>query len=126
MQTYPILDGSGELYAFEIELLLISASTVGRIMRTKLGATITPKSRKFYSNNDVRLGFVLQGAHFIVVEPFGDNSRYWVGPHSEGGARNPLIDQVHESLKEYSPTFMGWLRTFKGRHDAAKTRAPVA
>jgi hypothetical protein len=119
MQTYPILNTSGELYAFEIDLLLISASTVGRLMRSKLGATITPRPRKFYSNNDVRLGFVLQGVHFIVVEPFGDNSRYWVGPYAEDGARNPLIDQVHELLKEYRPTLMGWLRTFKGNHSAA-------
>jgi len=121
MQTFPIFDTNGDLYAFEINHFLISGATIGRIVRSQLEATITPNPTKAFSNKDVRLGFSFKGVQFIVVEPFGDNSRYWIGPYSEsdGLVRNPLIDLVHACISEYRPTPLGWLRTFRGRPNSA-------
>ena len=119
MRTYPIPDANGELYAFEVGNLLISGATIGRIVRSKLGATITSKPTTVLSKTDVRLGFILRGVQFVVVEPYGDNSRYWVGPESEGRIRNPLIDMVHAAISEYRPTPISWLLTFQGHHNAS-------
>jgi hypothetical protein len=119
MRTYPLLDANGELYAFEVGNVLIGGATIGRLVRSKLGATITSGPTAVFSSTDVRLGFTFNGARFIAVEPFGDNSRYWVGSESDGLVRHPLIDSVHAVIREYWPLPLAWLRSFTGlRNDA--------
>jgi hypothetical protein len=113
MRTHPIRDSSGSLLAFEVENLLIGGATIGRIVKAKLGATIIPNARFVFRNRDVRLGFEVDGVQFVVVEPFGDSSRYWIGPAADDVAPSPLIEGVYEAIAKYSPTPLGWLRTFR-------------
>jgi hypothetical protein len=113
MRTHPIRDSSGNLLAFEVENLLIGGATIGRIVKAKLGAAIIPHARSVIDNRDVRLAFQLDGVQFVVVEPFGDSSRYWIGPSADDLVPTPLIEGVHEAIAKYSPTPLGWLRTFR-------------
>ena len=46
---------------------------------------------RFGSPDDVRIEFKCLG-HFIVMEPFGDNSRYWVGPK---GGKDDVVATAH-------------------------------
>jgi hypothetical protein len=118
MHTHPIRNSSGHLLAFEVGNTLIGPATFGRIMESKLGARIIPKPWKKFKNADVRLGFELRGDQFIVVEPYGDNSRYWVGPVGDELVHNPIIDLIHAAIGSYTPSPLGWLRTFLRTRDA--------
>jgi hypothetical protein len=79
MKTYEIKDDKGKLLAFEINNYFLSFKTLVRILN------------KFHDVNEVRLGsekdirlhFKYKGCPFVAWEPFGDNSRIWIGP--EGG-----------------------------------------
>ncbi len=37
----------------------------------------------FESGNEIHTEFTFDGAKFVVWEPFGDNSRFWIGPSDE-------------------------------------------
>ena len=112
MRTYPNLDSNGELCAFEVDNMLIGAATIGRILRKQVGAQITFQPRWTFTVGDVRLEFTVNSADFVVIEPFEDNSRYWIGPEQGGLTRNPVIDVVHQAIARYKPTPIAWLRTF--------------
>src|SRR5690606_34196895 len=119
MRTHKILDGAGNLYAFEIGNFLVSGSTLARILKTKLGAVITSPPTAVISKTDIRQVFQLHGSRFIVEETFGDNSRYWVGPEASDGVRDPLSDQIHEVISQYLPGPLGWFRSLWANHRAA-------
>jgi hypothetical protein len=53
-----------------------------RIARRIPGARVVRSQRRFASSNrDGFCEFELDGVTFIIEEPFGDNSRYWIGPN---------------------------------------------
>jgi hypothetical protein len=113
MRTHPILDSNGNLCAFEVSNLLLGAATIGRILRKQLGATIPYRPWWNLNVGDVRLEFTLNSLDFVVIEPFGDNSRYWIGPE-QGVLRTPVIDAIHQCIAHYKPTPLAWVRTFLG------------
>ncbi|MBL6752172.1 MAG: hypothetical protein ISP90_16755 [Nevskia sp.] len=51
---------------------------MGAINRILRGVGATSLKRQLRS--DDRLMFMLAGEQWVVHEPWGDNSRYWVGP----------------------------------------------
>lgn len=46
----------------------------------------------FESGNEIHTEFTFDGANFVVWEPFGDNSRFWIGPSDDetGAVTNTL------------------------------------
>jgi hypothetical protein len=114
MRTHPVFDSNGELCAFEVSNALLGAATIGRILRKQLGATITHRPSSFLKVGDVRLEFTLNAIDFVVIEPFGDNSRYWIGPEQGELKRTPAIDAIHQSIARYKPTPLAWIGTFLG------------
>jgi hypothetical protein len=84
MKTYDLIDDSGRLFAFEVP------SRLGRVGIRKIIEKIPgAKILKFYGyfatgGEDIRGEFELNGKIFDVFEPFGDNSRYWIGPKHKG------------------------------------------
>lgn len=77
MRTYDICKENGELMAFEVNNLLLTRLGAIRVVRRISGVKIlaTPWVRQ-----DVFCRFALEGREFLIEEPWGDNSRYWVGP----------------------------------------------
>jgi hypothetical protein len=57
------------------------------------------------SPDDARIEFKCQGHDFIVMEPFGDNSRYWIG--RKGGKDDPAaaanIGRIKAAFERYKP-----------------------
>lgn len=76
MKTYPIKRADGYLQAFEIGNSFVSIGTIKRLLRSVPG--VSDLKRSFRS--DDRLTFTLYGALWVVHEPWGDSSRYWIGP----------------------------------------------
>ena len=76
MKTHPILRADGSMLAFEVTSAWISFRPLFKILRSVDG--ITNARRNYFNEN--RLTFLFCGQPFVVNEPWGDNSRYWVGP----------------------------------------------
>lgn len=99
MRTYPLFREDGSLFAFEVTSAWISFHALFKILRSIDGVTSV---RKNYFNED-RASFAYRGERWVVNEPFGDNSRYWIGPEI---GLNSTLDAVaiheafckHESL----------------------------
>ena len=100
MRTYPLRTKSGEIYAFEVDNTLLSAARIGRIVRESLGAQVTSGPNTFFARTDVRLTFKLKEKSFQVWEPYGDNSRYWIGPDNAESDRLPEIDIIREAIEK--------------------------
>lgn len=111
MRTYP-LQASGALHAFEVSNIWLQPRAIARLVRSQ-GAEVTFERRLFRSG-DVRLLFRFKGREFQVVEPFGDNSRYWIGPADDSTAPAEGISDLHEVFVRYRPGFLGVIRSLVG------------
>jgi hypothetical protein len=85
--------------------LLVSRRTIARILDKIEGVTEVHLGGRFGSPDDVRIEFKCQGHDFIVMEPFGDNSRYRGGP--KGGknhvAAGADIGRIKAAFEGYKP-----------------------
>jgi hypothetical protein len=104
MRTYPLYDKSGAMFAFEVDNWVVSPRRLSHLVRSGLGAVVTQGPRGFFSREDWRLRFLYAGVEFEVWEPFGDNSRYWIGPVGKSPQRTDAIDDIHNILANYKPT----------------------
>lgn len=83
MRTHPVLRSDGTVMAFEIGSAFITMDGISRILRSVSGVSgIRPTT-----GSDDRLLFEYEGESCAVSEPFGDNSRYWIGPASPDHSR---------------------------------------
>ena len=107
MKTYPIKEGA-DPFAFEIDHVYLSRRTIARVLNTVEGVTEVHLGGRFGSSDDIRVEFKCQGHDYIVMEPFGDNSRYWIGP--KGGKDDVLaaanIGKMEGAFDRYKPPFL--------------------
>ncbi|MDH3623485.1 MAG: hypothetical protein OEQ49_06390 [Myxococcales bacterium] len=94
MKTYPIIDDVGSLRGFEIAVPL-SYRPIYRALRSVEG--VTDVKRTWF--NEDRMKFKFNGEPFIVWEPYGDNSRYWIGPADPPSEQD--ISPIHEAFERY-------------------------
>ncbi len=81
MKTFPLTtEGGTSVFAFEISNTLILQSTITHLLTGVDGVTDVRGRKLFSKSSDVHVEFRYLGQPFIVLEPFGDNSRYWIGP----------------------------------------------
>jgi hypothetical protein len=85
MHTSPTHDDQGHLTGFEISNLLISRGGVVRLLRTVPMVTITKNPKRWTLEDDDFVHFTMSGYLFKVIEPFGDNDRYWIVAEDEAG-----------------------------------------
>jgi hypothetical protein len=60
------------------------------------------EKRKLFSRwEEIHIWFIYLNRECVVIEPFGDNSRYWIGP------KNPEeefdISRLEQAFKQYQP-----------------------
>ncbi len=99
MRTYPIENEFGELHAFEIDNFRIGRSGTAKIIEGVPGVVMLRKPKKLLSwfREEVFCEFKLNGVHFQIDEPYGDNSRYWIGQKEVGGWC-PELDTIHKAF----------------------------
>jgi hypothetical protein len=104
METYPIVDPKKGAYpfAFEIENTYVSRRTVARLLGRLDGVADVVFGGRLGSTNDVRVGFKYRNHEYIVLEPFGDNSRYWIGPENPAESAGD-IGEVESAFRRYRP-----------------------
>jgi len=113
MRTYPVRSDSGApTPIFQIDSIYMSARAIASLLsrsdhvtNVRLGRNIPGETR------DVKVRFDYQGRPFMVWEPFGDNSRYWIGPADmvEGESEVPTppsIDSLRRTFDQYRPFFL--------------------
>jgi hypothetical protein len=104
MKTYPLQNERGELYAFEIpNSSFLSSHGVSRYFSRCPGVSISRVRRLFARNDEIHVEFEFSGEAFQVWEPYGDNSRYWVGPTTDPQRRRSCIDQLEAFVRESWP-----------------------
>jgi len=79
MKTFLLNSGEGELTGFEVSNSFLSSGGIARCVRRIRGCDVV-SSRRWFSADEVHVRFLFASKRFIVWEPFGDNSRLWVGP----------------------------------------------
>lgn len=102
MKIFDLKDQEGRTYAFEVENLAIGRSGFCKVVKTIPGAEIlkTPRFLSWF-REDVFCKFSVAGATFEAWEPFGDSSRYWVGP--EPVSYVPQISIIRSAFEAYTP-----------------------
>jgi hypothetical protein len=96
VKTYPIRRDDGVLHAFEITSAWFTFRPVYKLLRSVDG--VSGIRRNFFSDN--RISFLYRCVPFVVHEPFGDNSRYWVGPEDPKSCSLDL-GPLHEAFLGY-------------------------
>lgn len=81
MKTYPVVSDKKDLTPiFEIESAYIGPATAARLLAQVEGVTDVQLRKMLSKSSDIHVTFKYMGQPYIVWEPFGDNSRYWIGP----------------------------------------------
>jgi hypothetical protein len=101
MKTYPVTDANGMQIAFEIENIYIGSKSIVDLLCV-LGEIKNIRMRKPFTNSEYRIKFEYNGVDCVVWEPFGDNSRYWIGP--ENPEANKIdVKKVQTVFDTYHP-----------------------
>lgn len=115
MRTYDIHDEQGRLHAFEVSNALLGRRQACAVIHDMAGAVVLRHARRMFSrepDNDEFCEFRVGNEIFVMWEPWGDNSRYWIGtrpPHTCAE-----LEQVRAAFCAYRPLLHVWgvLRLF--------------
>jgi len=104
VRTYPIRSSeTAPPFALEVDIALISPATLARLLSSLSAVTSIAKASPKSGSPDVRLTFEYQQVPFVVWEPFGDNSRYWIGPvDPQDGAKD--VTAIISALEQHTPS----------------------
>jgi hypothetical protein len=78
MKIHDLKDKEGRVFAFEVPNTLLTRRGVCKLVQSIPGARLLSGRREL--REDEFCAFEVQGQRFKAWEPFGDNSRYWIGP----------------------------------------------
>ena len=109
MKTYPILRPDGSLRGFEITSGWLIFGPLFKLLRSVPG--VTDVRRNWFKDDRVRFKF--HGKSAVVNEPWGDNSRYWVGLEDPDASPEIDISPIHEAFKSYHGFLVVTLWPFK-------------
>ena len=96
MRTYPIRDDGGVLFAFEVDAQPFGRRLV-RVLLQIDGVTDVRPRRNWTGSPDVHIRFLYRGREYVVWEPVGDNSRWWIGPDDTDTKHLPL-DELERAI----------------------------
>lgn len=114
MKTHGIKDADGREFAFEVANLHLGRGGLCRLVSRIPGCVVLRKPSRFrwsFEDEEEFCEFELDGVRFVAWEPWGDNSRYWVGPKFPDGMTPtwcPQVDRVREAFVRARP-FLGLL-----------------
>jgi hypothetical protein len=112
METYPIVDvrRSPRPFAFEVENAYVGPGTIARLLVGIDGVTDVRTRKLFGASDDIRVEFKYLNLDYVVWEPYGDSSRYWIGPKNSSEGSVDIVD-LEAAFKRYKPP---WYRVALG------------
>lgn len=102
MKTYPIKDDKRQLVALEVDMVYCGLRNLLSVIASSEGVSGAAIGKGLSAGADVRATFQYQGDDYVVTEPFGDSSRYWVGPVERNVRRD--ISAIEGRLKDFQPS----------------------
>lgn len=104
MKTYRLLRQDGFPYAFEVANVYVGPRRVVEILTGIQGVSDIRLGKAFDKSSDTRVRFKFRGHEFVVWEPYGDNSRYWIGPEQDN--ENLDISLLEQAFENYRPPLL--------------------
>lgn len=95
MRTFPITDNAGNVVAFEVPAQFLGWR-LARRLRDIAGVSDVRPRKWWVGSPDVHIRFRYRDREYIVWEPYGDNSRWWIGP-DENAPHIPL-DELERAI----------------------------
>jgi hypothetical protein len=83
MKTREMHNDAGTLTGFEVRNVLLTRRRACRIAGFGWG-------------DDEFCAFAVDGVPFLIIEPFGDNDRYWIVAEEPDPSARPLIERVRQ------------------------------
>lgn len=81
MKTYDLKDKRGRAFAFEVNNFFLGRQGLLKVVLTIPNARIIRKPKRFQLfAEDKFFEFEVEGKRFEAFEPWGDSSRFWIGP----------------------------------------------
>lgn len=107
MKIYDIHTKDGGLLAFEVENTFLGRRGVVRVVRSIPGARIVCAPVRILSwfREEVFCVFEVDGVPFKAWEPYGDNSRYWIGPSGENIVPVPALAPIRAAFADANAIF---------------------
>lgn len=108
MKTYRVSTDHGtSTPIFQVDAGYIARSAIAVLLENSEGVDNVNAS----SDGDIIVRFKYKGCPFIVWEPYGDNSRYWIGPADMVQGEPDVPDppdtvMLEERFKEYRPPLL--------------------
>lgn len=102
MKTFPIKSEDGRCFALEVENAYITPGRIAQLLQGVEGVTDIRARKPFSSSSDVHVSFGYKGRQFVVWEPYGDSSRYWIGPKDEND-HSTDVQALQEVFAKYAP-----------------------
>lgn len=107
MRTFQVASESGEQHAFELEHIYLTRGALRSIVSSIPGVSSVTVPRSSGEDREIRLQFIHEGVRFHVWEPFGDNSRYWIGPEDADAKGSPSqLRTIEEAFQRYRPPLL--------------------
>jgi hypothetical protein len=105
MNAHPLIDDQAIFpFAFEIENAYVSTSTIANLLSETPGVSDVRKRTLFSKWEHVHIWFRYKNVEFVVTEPYGDSSEYWIGPNDEKDRLD--VSELLAQFKGYQPSFM--------------------
>jgi hypothetical protein len=105
MKTYPQFSSDRRRkFAFEITKAYIARAAIAGLLCEVEHVSDVERRKIFSGAADVHLSFRYKGQPYIVWEPCGDSSRYWIGPGPET-ERDTDITPIETVFRGYRPPF---------------------
>lgn len=100
MKTRELKNEDGTITGFSVSNLFLSRHGVPRVVSSIPGASVVRKQRPFrFAGPDDFCEFVVDGKTFLAIEPFGDNSEFWVV--TEPPEECPQIAKVRQAFSQH-------------------------
>jgi hypothetical protein len=112
MKTHPLFSSDRRRkFAFEIERAYIAPAVIARLLSQVEFVTDIQRRKMFSAIADVHLSFNYNGRPYIVWKPYGDRTRFWIGPAPDA-ERDIDITPIETIFRCYRPPFH---RTVSGK-----------
>jgi hypothetical protein len=112
MRVYDQKDTEGRIFAFEVDNLNLGRRDLCELVARIPGAAVVrePKWLSWFREEEF-CEFVVDGQRFTAWEPFGDNSRYWIGPDPPVSCAQ--MAAVRETFVRHKPSLVPFHRLFR-------------
>lgn len=102
MKTYDVLRANGGVHGFEIDSPYITVNQSASVLKRIAGVSDVRVRKAFSEFEDVHIRFTFRNVECVIWEPFGDNSRYWIGP--EKPEIQVDVSALREGFERYQPS----------------------